>query len=292
MDEFLIGLLKKYKNYNEKFIYELIDHYIKVFDIEDYVLDKNSKLFILGNKNPAYYLDESKNIFVDRYRLYKYLKKESVEDSMHKKIIVSQLTLHEIFHGDQNRIMNTENTMEAQMLRLSKRFDELKYNSQYTSNPLAKKRKWIKEQESKDETFKKNNELITKLNDTYDLYGYYCAPAERLAQSKSIDYILTNLIAMEADQEIINNLYKMKKYCLYKDYYRLSEYNFSPFVKYCKELGYSDELLIFPWYDIDKYECLKRAEELYPVEYRAQYGLPIDPEEVKIEKEKIQQLIK
>jgi hypothetical protein len=77
-----------------------------MLNLDEYVLDKESKFLIFGNDKAAYYLDDLKKIFFDRIQLCFFLINNKIKTPMHKKVIVSQLTLHEIFHGDQNRIMN------------------------------------------------------------------------------------------------------------------------------------------------------------------------------------------
>lgn len=62
---------------------------------------------------------------------------------------------------------------------------------------------------------------------------------------------------------------------------KLEGYNasLSPTITYLRKLGLDRELRDFEWYDENDSRCLKKSQDIYSLETRLQYGLPISKEE-------------
>lgn len=185
---------------------------------------------------------------------------ESVEQLFYRNLLITQIILHELEHANQRKIVDNEQTLEAQILRLSLLDYEIKQ---------ILKNKYIDES------------IITYAKAKMQVYNdnYAIAPHERLAQIKSY-------------QEILNLLTQIKKYVpnllefeqtnklenLLRGFYQESEI-YSPTAAYLIQNGKSQMLHEFNWYDEDYHKLLEKSKANYSFEDRLKYGLMIDEEE-------------
>lgn len=192
----------------------------------------------------------------------------NIEQLFFQNLVISQVILHELEHAHQAKIMDQENTLEANILRASK----ISINSDEIADLVAK-------------GYEKEQILIHMLSrkriaqQNYRT-NYLLAPNERLAEINSYQEILNSLSHIK---EYVPNLTEFEQSNKLESLLRGFDYEFgflnSPTLSYLSKNGNPATLSSFDWYDKNYFKCLEKTKKNYPLEDRLKYGLMIDDEE-------------
>lgn len=263
------------KMINKTYIDKLMDVIINGKGLNDYV-----EKYEISEKNSnmtAGYVYSSKKITIYAKKIYEILLNEMQyttllpedERYLFMNSMMTQIILHELEHANQRRIIDSENNLEANILKLCE-FKELTEIDELVSKGI------IKSIEAKYYKTIKMSEYI----DTYhELYDY--APHERLAQIKSYQELIDALRLFKDNSRIIEfeEFYKLGNILNgYKD-------TSSPTIDYLNTQGRNEELKSFDWYSDDEDESIKLSQDKYTLRDRMKYGLPIDEKEHQYVKE-------
>ena len=274
MDIKILNLLFEYSNSGRLVDGRFIENFVSIIldkeKLNNYVKDIAFEPFNSQEKNSiAGYNYARKKIVIFYERLDSYINGKRVNDAyipekekiFYKNIEICQMLLHELEHANQSKIIDQDNTLESDILKLI---------------GVGKSREII-------ETRLKNsgisNNIINIILDNKDkvYYKYYdFAPHERLAEIKSHESIVEIISPIKNFIPCIYNLEnvlilksKMKGYTLNKEL-------ISPTIYYLKNQGEENNLNKFLWYDKDEHKCLLLSKKLYKKERRIKLGLPID----------------
>ena len=173
--------------------------------------------------------------------------------------IYTQRILHEIEHGNQERIINEEDNLEAKILCACR--PRVNISNEYSAN--------------------KKVEEVAKILFRTALYyaNYEYSPMERMAEISSYkkmkSIISLDKIDLSNTTQYFNEMILKKLIEAYDDSY------LSPTIRYIKILWQYDKenpLAKFDWYSEDEEECLRKSVELYSFEKRINWGLPVEKE--------------
>lgn len=272
---FIAKLLLDYsyngKLINQSYINKLIEIVVKGKSLEDYVHN-----FVVAESSEdksdyANYRPDSKTIslYLDGFSEYieseiKYIALFPKSDRcLYKNLITTQTILHELEHAEQQKIIDTSDTLEASILRLCEFEDRPDIEILVSLGKIS------------------INEANSYLNKKYTNYQriynelYLYAPHERLAEIKSYQTIINILKYIKYTQRLVNyeKLNKLEKL--------LRGYNstYSPTITYLEKQDRRNDLEKFDWYSESKAETIRLSKEKYSLSDRLKYGLPIDKEE-------------
>lgn len=297
----LAQLLLEYSDsiVSEKYIEKLIDTVVRKKELQDYLInyeiDKNNT-----GRTQAKYNPRAKTIILypnskaekhNYYDMICALTLTNREYKIYTYSTISQMILHELEHANQEKIKYRENGLESDILRLSD-FDydrippmPISYVDEYFKNhkELSDEEMALKYIELSDEYEKECFERYMKIYRQNYLY----APNERLAEIKSVNEIIEALDLIDSDkvmQHAVISKYESMR-CGYHDTY-------SPTIKYFEAQGKKEELKSFDWYSEDEEKTKNLSKEIYCLQDRIKYGLPLyDEENEKLEKDYIKSLM-
>ncbi len=219
--------------------------------------DHTNKRIILFDKMIAYaaQLEDSKTFGFssdERHFFYNLFLLESIR--------------HEMEHANQAKIIHDHhiNTIEVRLLKLCQNH----LSQEYVFGCLMKGMSI--EQIKKDVETKIQNQKAV-----YKSY-YKIAPEERLADYHAMQECLKMLEPIKSQLPHIFRVEKAKYIRMKLEGYNAS---LSPTITYLRKLGLDRELRDFEWYDENDSRCLKKSQDIYSLETRLQYGLPISKEE-------------
>lgn len=261
------------KMINKTYIDKLMDIIINGKGLSDYV-----KKYEISEKNSnmtAGYVYSSKKITIYAKKIYENILNEMQyttllpedERYLFMNSMMTQIILHELEHANQRKIIDAENNLEADILRLCE-FDFHKYEK-INKGLISKKtaNSYIAEK------------IVEYKHNCKALYDY--APHERLAQIKSYQELIDALRLFKDNSRIIEfeEFYKLGNILNgYKD-------TSSPTIDYLNTQGRNEELKSFDWYSDDEDESIKLSQDRYTLRDRMKYGLPIDEKEHQYVKE-------
>lgn len=255
------------KNYIDRLIEIVIkgkslEEYVHNFIIKDNAEDKNDYAnYHPSSKTISLYLDGFSD-YIESELKYIHLFPKS-DRYLYMNLITTQTILHELEHAEQQKIINTSNGFEAQILRLCEFKDRPDIEILVSLGEIS------------------TNEANLYLNKKYTNYQkvynelYLYAPHERLAEIKSYQSIIRILKYIKYAKRLVNyeELNKLEKL--------LRGYNstYSPTITYLEKQDRKNDLEKFDWYCESKEETIKLAKEKYNLAERLKYGLPIDSDE-------------
>lgn len=272
---FIAKLLLDYsyngKLINKSYIDKLIDIVVKGNSLEDYVQNFVVKDSSSDKEEYANYHPSSKTICLYLNGLSDYIESEikymhlfpKSDKYLYLNLITTQTILHELEHANQQKIMNTSDSLEADILRLCEFKDRPDIEILVSLGELSKK--------------EANLYLNKKFSNYQRIYNelYLYAPHERLAEIKSYQTIIKILKYIKyaqrlSDYEELNKLEKL-----------LRGYNstYSPTITYLEKQDRRNDLEKFDWYSESKEETIRLSKEKYSLSDRLKYGLPIDESE-------------
>ena len=176
----------------------------------------------------------------------------STEQLFYKNSLITQIILHELEHANQRKIIDTEQTLEAEILKLIT--SEISFN---TGMKLLNEGYSIEQiityisikKHQSNENYKKN---------------YNIAPEERLAEIKSYQEILELLFEIK---EYVPNLLEFEQTNKLEQLLRGFDYKegfiYPPTVLYLIQNGNAQALNRFDWYNEDYYKCLQQSKSNY-----------------------------
>lgn len=277
-------LLLEYSNstISEKYIERLIDTVVRKKEIQEYVreyeIDKNN-----NGRTQALYNPRTKvitlfpNSKAEKHNYYDMICALTLSDREYKLYTystISQMILHELEHANQEKIKYREDSLESRILRLSDfDYDKIPQMPKSYIEEFIKNNKDLSDEEIALKYLNLTDEYEEKCLEEYmKIYheNYFCAPNERLAEIKSINEIIEALDLIDSEKvmnhEMINKYESMRSG--YTDTY-------SPTIKYFNAQGKKEELKSFDWYSEDEEETKKLSKEIYCLQDRIKYGLPL-----------------
>ena len=281
MEERILRLLFNYarisKLADQDFYDELVDIMVDYKDISSYVngvdLSYEVNTEFDDPSITAYYDIHSKRIYIYELPILKQIKaKENnnqyfsdFEKSIYSNIILAQNILHELEHANQRRIVISEDTLEAHILRLS----------EFSLNNYEKRVYFKMDDEAQGLKYVRKLRKIKEKNyaDNYK----YC-PKERLAEIKSHQELVQVLSCMS---EYTSNLLDYEKINIFRNMYYGYENVLSPTLFYIEQNGTPEVLEEFDWYKKKNDKTLQLCKNKYSFEDRLRYGLPLDKKENK-----------
>ena len=284
----LAQLLLEYNDstISEKYIEKLIDTVVRKKGIKDYVksyeIDKNN-----NGRTQALYNPRTRTISLypnskaekhNYYDMVCALTFSNREYKLYTYSTISQMILHELEHANQERIKYREDSLESKILRLSDfDYDRIPPMSKDYIEDFMKNNNGLSNEEFAEIYMNMVDEYEEKCLDEYmRIYheNYSCAPNERLAEIKSVNEIIDALDLIESDrvmQHMMINKYESMRSGYTETY--------SPTIKYFNVQGKSNELKKFDWYSEDEEETKKLSKEIYCLQDRIKYGLPLYDDE-------------
>ena len=280
MTEKLLSLIYNYsingKLVDKEYIKKFIDIVVNSESLEKYVLD----LQILSpeKKLPegciASYIPVNKTIYFDFNNINKRLNERDKyhvlfneeEQIFYKNSFVSQFILHELEHANQYRIMDSEESLEAEILKLGKHDlddDEINKLQEKGYSTAA---------------------LIVYILEKRRIYMefYLKSPVERLAEIKSHQEMI---ILLSNIKGIVPNLFDFEQAAKIESLLQGFAYEdgkvISPTIFYLKKMGEEQALKNFDWYDEDYFKALEKSKTNYSLADRLKYGLMIDESEAR-----------
>ena len=260
---------------NKAYIDKLMDIVVNGKNLNDYVSNyeisgENSSLdagYIYSSRKITIYAKKIYGIILNEMRYATLLPDD--EKYLFINSIITQIILHEIEHANQRRIIEKENNLESDILKLCE-FKELTKIDELESKGL------INDLEAK---YYKTIEMSEYMNTYHELYEY--APDERLAQIKSYQELIDSLRFFKDNSKILEleELYKLGNILnAYRD-------TSSPTITYLNTQGRNEELKQFDWYSDSEEEAIKLSQNKFVLRDRIKYGLPIDKKEKQFVKE-------
>lgn len=201
----------------------------------------------------------------DKYRILF----TDIEQMFYNNLLITQIILHELEHINQRKIIDSEDGIEAGILKASMlRID------------LEKVNELLKLGCNKEEILVRFQEDIRRKRQNYK-ENYYYAPEERLAEIKSYEEIIKVISEIK---EFIPNLLDFENTNLLENMlrgYECQEYQegiiMPPTFHYLLQSGQS--LQQFEWFDSEYSKCLEFTKEKYKLKDRMKFGLLIDEDE-------------
>lgn len=221
----------------------------------------------------ARYIPENQvlNISLDGIRLF--LKESSdleylfndTEKNFYGNVLITQIILREIEHINQLKIIDCNDGIESDILKLSKK----------SVTPFQKNNQTIQELLRYGYTMQQIDFYMKEKQRMY-LQNYALFPHERLAEIKSnvqLKNILKSIKSSIPHLMLFEEI-KMLENMLrgYTDHLGIV---ISPTIQYLSVCGLNKELRNFAWYDDNYTLCLEKNMRLYNLPDRASYGLPI-----------------
>ena len=193
----------------------------------------------------------------------------STEQIFYQNVLISQVILHELEHANQVKIINTNDSLEAKILKFSS-------INCIVENELAR----LKDAGCNQKDIEKARQLLTMSYGTlYHIY-YELAPGERFAEIKSHN---TMIRILEVIKRQTPKLREFESICLLENMTR--GYSFiengisSPTIDFLTLLGKKRELRQFGWYDKEVDKSLFLSQSQFSLSERMIYGLPISNKE-------------
>lgn len=241
--------------------YEQLNKYIN--KIEYIPINNFDKSSVAGYK----YSEKKVIIFYKELNNYINMKKSTDvlvsqnEQLFYKNIEIVDCILHELEHAKQSKIMENDNTLESDILKLT---------------GVGKSRELIALQLKKIglSSISINNFLEEKLNNYYKYYDF--APHERLAEINSHSKMTDILYPIK---NLVPNIYNLENILIVRSKlmgYTLNNKLISPTMLYLMGQGEENNLKKFPWYDNEWNKCLFLSKINYNKDTRIRLGLPID----------------
>lgn len=237
-----------------KSIDKIIELLININELNFYI--SNMQLTQENNKKLASYCNYTKTIIINCNTIEYMLK--NIEENLliskyfekifYKNIAILQVILHELEHAYQEKIIYTENSLEAFLLRIS-----LHVNNEFREKLYDI---CIEERLAEINSFEKINSMIYPLHsDLPELYD-----------------------ALQID--------KLQR--LLRGYHYISgEFIESPLINYMKKTNNSIILNVFDWYNNDQKMCLDSVSAKYKIGDRYKYGFPVELEEYAVSMKKL-----
>jgi hypothetical protein len=266
----LAEYLSENKIYDIRFIDRILNTAIESKGLENYISNYEYNVSDIIKK-AADYNGETKRIVIYGRSMIDFFESQSEytntfteeERLLYMNTVLTQTLLHEVEHANQNKKINTEDNLEAQILRLCKIKDVSKIQRLVEQGEIT-------EDDGKKYLETKQKEYITTYHKLYDY-----APHERLAEIKS-------------HQEIIDALGYIDRYSIVTRSQEIDKLGnvlrgyddtFSPTITYLNAQGRNKDLKQFDWYSDDEEEAIKLSKERYSLKDRMEYGLPVDNQE-------------
>ena len=284
----LAQLLLEYSDsiVSEKYIEKLIDTVVRKKGLQDYLInyeiDKNNT-----GRTQAKYNPRAKTIILypnskaekhNYYDMICALTLTNREYKLYTYSTISQMILHELEHANQERIKYREDSLESKILRLSDfDYDRIPPIPKSYIQEFIKKNKKLSKEEFAEAYMNMTDEYEEKCLEKYmKIYhkNYSCAPNERLAEIKSINEIIEALDLIDSDK--VMQFMIISKYESMRSGYTES---YSPTIKYFEAQGKKEELKSFDWYSEDEEKTKNLSKEIYCLQDRIKYGLPLYDDE-------------
>lgn len=278
----LISLLYDYsirgKLADKKYIEQFIDIVVNSMGLNNYLIGfeilrdvttcEDSNFVSFAGYSPVlkklYIFIEGINkllILNDKYRALF----SSTEQIFYQNVLISQVILHELEHANQVKIINTNDSLETKILKLSS-IDCI------VENELAR----LKDAGCNQKDIEKARQLLTMSYGTLYRIYYDLAPEERFAEIKSHRTMIKILEVMKRQTP---KLREFESICLLENMTR--GYSFienrisSPTIDFLTLLGKKRELRQFGWYDKEVDKSLFLSQSQFSLTERMIYGLPI-----------------
>lgn len=258
--EYVENLVRLHVSYNS-----LKDYIKKIEIVPGYSKKCPDAVALYSSVAKKIYIFRAKALEFEKKTLYKDEAFSFFERCVVKSMPLTQIILHELEHAHQSALMKTGASLEADILRLSRK--------PYLMRNL------------KESIFCRDFfNVLTCLSDFSDqrrtnyVENYFLAPEERLAQVKSHQLLLE---ALRLEGINSAHLVSYEKECILKSY--LSGYpiglDTSPTLIYLENNGVMPFLEKLKWFDKDPKKCLEKQQRRYSLEKRLKYGLMIDQQE-------------
>lgn len=273
----LFDYSKNYKLVDINYIDKLIEIVVNEEELGDYIkssrivtsLESDGLLDGYGSQyTVATYTPFTRKISVYENSVNEMLEKLSqsnygfsdIENLFYQNLCVTQTLLHEVEHANQAKIKHEDNSLEAEILRLSDLSIEPRdisknINTDYVDYAI----------------------YLSKLREQNYKENYKYAPFERLAEVKSYGELVDILSQIK---DYIPNLVEYEKYKMYRS--MICGFDvFSPTIYYIEENAKDvSGNCYFDWYDSSNKELsLEKCKKKYSKYDRLKYGLMIDNDE-------------
>lgn len=226
--------------------------------------DKFIRTATYNNKKIQFYIDGLNKYVNKMSRIY--LLYTSNDIMLYRNLIITRTILHELEHSNQKKIIDNEQNLESDILKLQSEFTwEFIYDELLKSNCLPN-----------ETTQKLAQKIFIKVYQDV----YFLDPAERLANIKASKIILQILSLLDYNNDILIKLLEdsFKNYLL-RGYEELDGKIVPPTPEYFRLIGKKEKLNKFLWYNEEHAKCLKLTKEKYSLDKRLLYGLPITDKE-------------